>query len=183
MIKCCESCTPICDFCIWAVHEELYDDDMLIKGAPIACDLWPDERHNNIAQMDGGCWDFHCVRATPKEHIFIPEPEEEDEPEDSPEKERTRAERRKKDWAKALRKQGIAHNYYGWWEGWYRNLHQYSKGKIHCSCPMCRAKTSKTKMRKSWGPGGKNWPMRDKKRLDEMSSQEEEQGETNDNRS
>lgn len=24
---------------------------------------------------------------------------------------------------------------------WYENLHQYSKNKIHCSCPMCSAKT------------------------------------------
>ena len=23
----------------------------------------------------------------------------------------------------------------------YKNLHQYSKNKIHCSCPMCSAKT------------------------------------------
>lgn len=25
--------------------------------------------------------------------------------------------------------------------GLYDNLHQYSKNKIHCSCPMCSAKT------------------------------------------
>lgn len=25
--------------------------------------------------------------------------------------------------------------------GFYDNLHQYSKNKIHCSCPMCSAKT------------------------------------------
>ena len=25
--------------------------------------------------------------------------------------------------------------------GMYDNLHQYSKNKIHCSCPMCSAKT------------------------------------------
>lgn len=25
--------------------------------------------------------------------------------------------------------------------GWYKNLHQYSKNKIHCSCPMCSSKT------------------------------------------
>lgn len=24
---------------------------------------------------------------------------------------------------------------------WYDNLHQYSKNKIHCSCPMCSSKT------------------------------------------
>lgn len=25
--------------------------------------------------------------------------------------------------------------------GWYTNLHQYSKNKIHCSCPLCSVKT------------------------------------------
>ena len=25
--------------------------------------------------------------------------------------------------------------------GFYKNLHQYSKNKVHCSCPMCSAKT------------------------------------------
>lgn len=29
-------------------------------------------------------------------------------------------------------------------ESWYNNLHQYSKNKIHCSCPMCNAKSGAT---------------------------------------
>ena len=51
---------------------------------------------------------------------------------------------------KALRKRRIDHDvsYPGYY--FYKNLHQYSKNKIHCSCPMCSAKTrnkggSKTK--------------------------------------
>lgn len=44
---------------------------------------------------------------------------------------------------KALRKKRITEHYY--WhrngEPYYDNLHQYSKNKIHCSCPMCSAKT------------------------------------------
>ena len=46
-------------------------------------------------------------------------------------------------WKKALRKKRIAAQF---WYGrnvgeYYDNLHQYSKNKIHCSCPDCSAKT------------------------------------------
>ena len=43
---------------------------------------------------------------------------------------------------KALRKRRIAEEVY--WGGkdhrYYNNLHQYSKNKIHCSCPLCSEK-------------------------------------------
>lgn len=59
---------------------------------------------------------------------------------------RSRAYRRHKDYAKALRKQKIAKAIYasGADENWeyYQHLHAYSKNKIHCSCPMCSAKTN-----------------------------------------
>lgn len=44
---------------------------------------------------------------------------------------------------KALRKRRIDHDVtpYDRDYGFYNNLHQYSKNKIHCSCPMCSAKT------------------------------------------
>lgn len=52
---------------------------------------------------------------------------------------------------KALRKRRIDHDIYCHYyyrgtskdpeAGYYKNLHQYSKNKIHCSCPMCSAKT------------------------------------------
>ena len=46
-------------------------------------------------------------------------------------------------WRKALRKRRLS---YSFWKNadkypYYDNLHQYSKNKIHCSCPMCSAKT------------------------------------------
>ena len=53
---------------------------------------------------------------------------------------RTRAERRKNDYNKAIRKKDIADSY---GNNLYDNLHQYSKNKVHCSCPLCSAKTSK----------------------------------------
>lgn len=47
---------------------------------------------------------------------------------------------------KALRKRRLADRIYRCWhedDDWhyYNNLHQYSKNKIHCSCPMCSTKT------------------------------------------
>ncbi len=69
---------------------------------------------------------------------------------------RTRAERRHNDWTKAKRKWRIdldttvefnrktddEHLYNDRYWMLYDNLHQYSKNKIHCSCPMCSAKTN-----------------------------------------
>ena len=44
---------------------------------------------------------------------------------------------------KALRKRRITQEVY--WDGkdhpYYDNLHQFSKNKIHCSCPMCSVKS------------------------------------------
>ena len=62
--------------------------------------------------------------------------EEEISNEEFPEKNKKRADRRKKDVNKALRKRNISKHALGW--NWYNNLHQYSKNKIHCSCPLCR---------------------------------------------
>lgn len=52
---------------------------------------------------------------------------------------RTRAERRKNDFKKAVRKRNLAETLS---LIKYDNLHQYSKNKINCSCPMCSFKTN-----------------------------------------
>lgn len=78
----------------------------------------------------------------------------------------TRLVRRKNGFRKAIRRRNIC-KAYGTGD-WYNNLHQYADNKIHCSCPMCRAKTSKKKMRKAYGHGGKNWKTSDRKRLEEL---------------
>lgn len=56
---------------------------------------------------------------------------------------RSRAFNRDISYRKALRKRRIAEEVY--WDGkkypYYNNLHQYSKNKIHCSCPQCSSKT------------------------------------------
>ena len=86
---------------------------------------------------------------------------------------RTSAERRHNDWTKAIRKMKICRDNYGW--QYYDNLHQYSKNKIHCSCPMCSAKTKGNFL---WGSSsrhnGKNYSIKDLKRYDEMMYELEE---------
>ena len=84
---------------------------------------------------------------------------------------RNKAEKRHNDWKKAIRKRKIdrerdprdTHD-------WYDNLHQYSKNKIHCSCPLCSCKTRGKTVKKTGGPG-ENWSLQDTKRLEEMKDQ------------
>lgn len=61
-----------------------------------------------------------------------------------------RAERRFRDKTKALRKKKISDAWMGN-RPYYNNLHQYSKNKIHCSCPFCTIKTNE------WFGKSNNW--------------------------
>ena len=74
---------------------------------------------------------------------------------------------------KAERKQRIARRIYRSWNGgfdweYYDNLHQYSKNKIHCSCPSCSAKTRNKGKRgqtaHGWNPS-KNYKHSDLRKL------------------
>ena len=58
---------------------------------------------------------------------------------------------------------------------YYDNLHQYSKNKIHCSCPMCSAKTNNRNRSgtRGWEPA-KNWSITDKRKIENMENQIEE---------
>ena len=79
----------------------------------------------------------------------------------------TLAERRHNDVKKALRKRRIdreKRQFQG--RDWYNNLHSYSKGKIHCSCPLCRAKTDRNTKEGN--------PIPDQKKIESMNQQEEE---------
>lgn len=82
---------------------------------------------------------------------------------------RNLAEKRHNDWTKAIRKRKII-NAYGW--DYYDNLHQYSKNKVHCSCPMCSAKTNNKHRSgaRGWAPS-ENWSIKDTKRIEEMNDQ------------
>ena len=80
---------------------------------------------------------------------------------------------------KALRKKRISDNF---WPGaaehpYYDNLHQYSKNKIHCSCPICSPKSKnkgkRRQNRKNYQPFY-NWKHSDLKRLLALEDQIED---------
>lgn len=70
---------------------------------------------------------------------------------------RSKAFNRDVSYRKAKRKQRIAREVYydGDVRPYYDNLHQYSKNKIHCSCPWCSAKT-RNKGKRRWKDGNYN---------------------------
>lgn len=84
----------------------------------------------------------------------------------------SRAYNRKISWKKALRKKHIAEDiYYNGKEcPYYDNLHQYSKNKIHCSCPDCSPRTNpKGKKRDQfWGTKKDNYKISEKKKIESM---------------
>ena len=96
---------------------------------------------------------------------------------------RNRAYRRYKSITKAKRKRQIDKDCSGWsyingWVPYYDNLHQYSKNKVHCSCPDCSPKTrnkgSKRK-RKNYAPA-LNYKKSEIKRIIDMDEQLRELG-------
>lgn len=93
-----------------------------------------------------------------------------------------RGQRRKLNISKALRKKKISEEVYH--ITYYNNLHQYSKNKIHCSCPMCSG-MSKTNSKRVNNGGinsqggnfrfgttnhrkGKNYSISDLKQIEKM---------------
>lgn len=90
---------------------------------------------------------------------------------------RTRAYNRHVSIKKAIRKKKLAEKIYSDGEShpYYDNLHQYSKNKIHCSCPLCSAKTkNKGKHRKrarGWSPSV-NYKPTDLRRQEAMNQDE-----------
>ena len=85
---------------------------------------------------------------------------------------RPRALRRHNDRKKALRKRRIVEDCYILYDsGYYDNLHQYSKNKIHCSCPMCTQKTNNRGRNKWYGKGCKNWKHSDLIKIGRLESQ------------
>jgi len=90
---------------------------------------------------------------------------------------RETAEKRHNDWKKAIRKREIVHNVYPKDRDnkpteFYDNLHQYSKNKIHCSCPMCSQKTNNKNRSGARGyEPSTNWSIADTRRIEEMEDQ------------
>ena len=56
---------------------------------------------------------------------------------------------------------------------YYKHLHEYSKGKIHCSCPLCSAKTRNKGNCKRWAPA-LNYKPSDRRKVDSWNNQMEE---------
>lgn len=82
---------------------------------------------------------------------------------------------------KALRKRRITQEVY--WGGkdhpYYDNLHQFSKNKIHCSCPMCSAKSKNRGKRRQKYPSYEpsyNWKIADRRRFERMDADRAEAG-------
>ena len=79
---------------------------------------------------------------------------------------------------KALNRRRLARKIYSYDDkDYYDNLHQYSKNKIHCSCPMCSAKTRNKRKRRGNGWGfapSINYKISDKRKIDAMEADLEE---------
>lgn len=82
--------------------------------------------------------------------------------------ERNRGYRRKINFRKGRRKKKLAQAVCRSW--WYEHDGQYIKGKIHCSCPSCSAKTNN---RGRYG-AAMNYKHSDRQKIESMESQEEE---------
>lgn len=101
---------------------------------------------------------------------------------------KNRGNRRYQTYLKSKRKENIVHNLNNYWH--YKHFGQYRKGKIHCSCAMCSAKTN-TNINKSNGPvcniitytnrlsvtnhrkGKKNYKISDIKKLEKLDYEDE----------
>ena len=79
-------------------------------------------------------------------------------------KSRSRAYNRDVSKRKALRKKRLAEEVYynGKEYPYYNNLHQYSKNKIHCSCPLCREQRTNSP---------KTFSVSDQKKFDDITDQ------------
>ena len=79
---------------------------------------------------------------------------------------------------KALRKKRISDNF---WphaaeHPYYDNLHQYSKNKIHCSCPLCsqKSKNKGKRARKNYNPTH-NFKASDVRKFEKMNNEIQEE--------
>ena len=71
---------------------------------------------------------------------------------------------------KASRKRRIDKEVF-WGGPLYDNLHQYSKAKIHCSCPDCSAKFKNKGKRRLWKVPVRNYNISELRRLKQMEEE------------
>ena len=86
---------------------------------------------------------------------------------------RTTIERRKNDWARAIRKQKLYRCFmkHCWSGDLYDNLHQYSKNKIHVSDAHGGKKTNNRGREKYYGQGCKLWKPHDLRQVVRLEEQ------------
>ena len=86
---------------------------------------------------------------------------------------RSTIERRKNDWAKAIRKQKLYRCFmrHCWSGDLYDNLHQYSKNKIHLSDAHGGKKTNNRGREKYYGQGCKLWKPHDLRQVIRLEEQ------------
>jgi len=86
---------------------------------------------------------------------------------------RNTIERRKNDWAKAIRKQKLYRCFmrHCWSGDLYDNLHQYSKNKIHLSDAHGGKKTNNRGRKKYYGQGCKLWKPHDLRQVVRLEEQ------------
>lgn len=81
---------------------------------------------------------------------------------------------------KALRKRRITREVYGdIAHPYYDNLHQYSKNKVHCSCPLCSAKSKnkgKRRQKTATYEPSYNWKIADLRKFNRMDISCEDAG-------
>ena len=79
---------------------------------------------------------------------------------------------------KALRKKHISDHFWMCANNhpYYDNLHQYSKNKIHCSCPMCsqKSKNKGKRARKNYNPTH-NFKASDVRKFEKMDNEIQEE--------
>ena len=71
--------------------------------------------------------------------------------------------RRKRDFTHAIRKMMKCDKF-----PWCDNIHQYSKNKIHCSCPLCKSRSGENN-------SVMNYRATDRKKLDRINSEMNEE--------
>ena len=90
----------------------------------------------------------------------------------------TGGENRRRSILKALRKRRLDREIYCYLSDehrYYNNLHQYSKNKIHCSCPMCASKTRGSCIsRFKRIISGANYKISDVRKIQRLEYQDEE---------
>ena len=71
MILCSNNCIPCCDFCVYAIHDEIEYENEKFLGETIGCKFHPEKEYQNEAIMCGYCDDYQCYEADRKKGKWV----------------------------------------------------------------------------------------------------------------